>query len=491
MYTFQKKQFEPDSDEILSCESIVYDSLLHAANATRVADSLLNYSETAQQKMYALWLKAVKLGENDKRAESIALLLKSLKLAKQQKDFCLEARIYTNLSKQYRRLGFIDKGKDFITESLIASSRIQIKDLALKTVILANLELVEYDIESENYVSAVAYLKMAVFAINNESEGSGKYVDLARCEEKLARCYLGMGNDSIALNRYEKAKDCIDKSNIGASILRHKIYNGLIGIYVNQNAYDNAKTYVKKNSVIIDKLNNDFLKEHFYKLAAEYYKQNEVEDSSEIFMTKYKAVLIRNREATRTMVNMASNKLYDLPNRVSNNESEKEHAFGVLEIMCFVVLPSLGMYCNRKKIFEFVNNLKAKGTKAKRSILICSGKTESKILIKLKEFENSDKFLDSNMSLPTLVTYLNTNSKYLRYILKKHRGLDYNTYINKLRIDYVKTKLNSDSEYLNYKISFLAEVSGFSSHSKFSTNFKKFTAHCPSDYINKLKSKQT
>ena len=119
---------------------------------------------------------------------------------------------------------------------------------------------------------------------------------------------------------------------------------------------------------------------------------------------------------------------------------------------------------------------------------VLSEKTENELLDKLKQFENSKKFLDKNISLPMVIGQLNTNTKYFRQMLKKHRETDFNSYINELRIQYILNKLNTDKKYLSYKISVLADECGFSSHSKFSASFKTITGDSPSNYINNLKN---
>ncbi|WP_341222344.1 helix-turn-helix transcriptional regulator [Polaribacter atrinae] len=123
----------------------------------------------------------------------------------------------------------------------------------------------------------------------------------------------------------------------------------------------------------------------------------------------------------------------------------------------------------------------------KSSDFTISQKTEDYLETKLKEFEESDLFLDKNMSLPKLLGLLNINSKYFRRFLKNNKNTDYNNYIIRLRIYYIKEKLITDKEYLNYKISYLAEECGFSSHSKFSASFKSVLGVSPSEFIHKLK----
>lgn len=112
--------------------------------------------------------------------------------------------------------------------------------------------------------------------------------------------------------------------------------------------------------------------------------------------------------------------------------------------------------------------------------------TEQNILASLKKFEGTTKFTNKDMSLATLAAQLDINTKYLSEIINKHYNDNFNTYINKLRINYIIEKLKNEPEYLNYKISYLAEESGFSSHSSFATVFKSITGIAPTVFIDLL-----
>lgn len=113
--------------------------------------------------------------------------------------------------------------------------------------------------------------------------------------------------------------------------------------------------------------------------------------------------------------------------------------------------------------------------------------TEDILLSKLKRFESSNKFLNRDMSLALLSGQFETNTKYLSETIHKHYNDNFNTFINKLRINYIIDKLKNDGNYLNYKISFLAEESGFSSHSSFATVFKSIIGMSPATFIDLLK----
>ncbi|MFN3969125.1 helix-turn-helix domain-containing protein [Flavobacterium sp.] len=112
--------------------------------------------------------------------------------------------------------------------------------------------------------------------------------------------------------------------------------------------------------------------------------------------------------------------------------------------------------------------------------------TEEQILNKLKKFESSKRFINKDISLAVLAGQLDSNTKYLSEIINTHYNVNFNTYINKLRINYIIEKLKTDPNFINYKISYLAENCGFSSHSSFATVFKSITGISPVKFIELL-----
>lgn len=112
--------------------------------------------------------------------------------------------------------------------------------------------------------------------------------------------------------------------------------------------------------------------------------------------------------------------------------------------------------------------------------------TEDQILIKLKRFESSKRFINKDISLAVLAGQLDSNTKYLSEIINTHYNVNFNTYINRLRINYIIEKLKTDPNFINYKISYLAENCGFSSHSSFATVFKSVTGISPVKFIELL-----
>ena len=115
--------------------------------------------------------------------------------------------------------------------------------------------------------------------------------------------------------------------------------------------------------------------------------------------------------------------------------------------------------------------------------------TEEILLEKLNLFEKNKNFLDSNVSLSSLSSRFKTNTKYLSYVINKHKQKDFNSYINELKIHYIIEKLKNEPEYRKYKISYLAEECNFSSHSKFTATFKTVTGLAPSLFLSYLDKK--
>lgn len=109
--------------------------------------------------------------------------------------------------------------------------------------------------------------------------------------------------------------------------------------------------------------------------------------------------------------------------------------------------------------------------------------TDELLLSKLTKFENGNKYLSKDISLAQLASQCDTNTKYLSEVINQYKGKNFNVYINELRIHYIVNKLKTDPIYLSYKVSYLAEECGFSTHSSFSTVFKSITGITPNVFI--------
>lgn len=162
---------------------------------------------------------------------------------------------------------------------------------------------------------------------------------------------------------------------------------------------------------------------------------------------------------------------------LAKNDSEKIKTWIGVSILCLLLL----IY-HVYKLFNKKKKALTLNEETSKSIVI-SDRTEIEILEKLKSFENSELFLDKQLRLADLAKKLDTNTRYLSTIINSSKDKSFNSYINTLRIQYIINKLDTDSKYLTYKISYLADESGFASQSSFSTSFKEVAGMPPSVYI--------
>lgn len=164
-------------------------------------------------------------------------------------------------------------------------------------------------------------------------------------------------------------------------------------------------------------------------------------------------------------------------------KAEKERRQQLLILIalffCLVVYVASKFYLKKKKSAK--ENILIEKEAAKSKLI--PSKTEQEILKRLEAFEDSTLFLDKQLRIATLAKHLETNTRYLSLILNEKKNKSFNNYINQLRIKYIINKLDKEPIYLSYKISYLAEESGFASQSSFSTSFKEVTGKSPSAYI--------
>lgn len=119
-----------------------------------------------------------------------------------------------------------------------------------------------------------------------------------------------------------------------------------------------------------------------------------------------------------------------------------------------------------------------------------SNDTEKDLLVRLENFEAQEAFLDKDITLTTVATMFNTNTKYLSETIKKYRSQNFNKYINSLRVNYIVHKLYNEPRYRDYKISYLAEQGGFATYQVFILAFRKEHGVTPSYFIQNLRKDQ-
>ncbi len=222
---------------------------------------------------------------------------------------------------------------------------------------------------------------------------------------------------------------------------------------------------------------------------------------NDVFLVLNTEVGLMEQESVNTLFNMLTTQQESI--LVAEEDKYSKYFYltlagGLLAALLglFLLLKSEGRKKRLKEIISYLeitksNLIKAKlpKKKTKKRILIPE-ETERSLLLKLNKFEKSNKYLSKDMSLAVLAGQFETNTKYLSEIINRHYNDNFNTFINKLRINYIIEKLKSDPNYSNYKISYLAEESGYASHSSFATVFKSVVGMSPATFINLIKEER-
>jgi AraC-like DNA-binding protein len=452
--------------------------------AMHQADSLYIHSTSRKKQIRALMLSANILEKQERRLEGIEYALKALEICKQEKDYSFEARIYGFLSTQSRNIGYYDQGKHYLQKGIEVSSKIENQQQVERYLAMANHELAEYAFEEKDYDTALEKIELAILTYQKEKSENERYFILGEATGFKARSYAAMDQHQKALNAFIVADSLINKSGAGNTIYAALIYQGIGDVYFIENKMDSAIAYLKKAREITEQSKNNKLKESVYKSLATYYEKKGDVDSFAYYVTQHQHLLTENQRASKKMVNEMYHQLQE------SSKGDKKYWFILGGSLLVTFIGSTFIIINRR-----TKRLRAKENEAKSKVvrpqIKISKNAEEAIKDKLKAFEASNEFLRKDISFPQLTGILDTNAKYLSHYLKNHYDKDYTTYINDLRIHYIIDRLKSDTRYLEYKISYLADESGFATHSTFSSNFKRVTGISPSEFIGSLRSKES
>ncbi|TGD59067.1 helix-turn-helix domain-containing protein [Flavobacterium humi] len=321
----------------------------------------------------------------------------------------------------------------------------------------------------------------------------------------MGKIYSGLGDFEKSNGYFSKARLLLDKGNKENQFAEIFVLNGLAGVNFHKKDHQKAIVLLSESLKIAQNLDNLYLTETISKqLAINYLALNDKANYK-----WYNANLLKISTQIENAEQESVNTAYNLIAKETENNylAKKQNyriQFYVALVLFFLVLIGCTMFWlkfhwKKKRLKEIINylevtrnNLVSRYTEKKEASkkVFIPQETEQALLNKLKRFENTTRFTNNDISLAVLSGQFETNTKYLSEIINKHYNVNFNTYINKLRINYIVEKLKSDPNFINYKISYLAETCGFSSHSSFATVFKSITGIAPITFIELLKNEK-
>lgn len=375
-----------------------------------------------------------------------------------------------------------------------------VKDFLHTSITLEQLALL---LERQNYKEASGKLQ-------NEEKAFGltlkndPFLNLKYAIVK-GRISFGLGDYDKAKSYYSEVLQLLDREKERNIFAEFYALTGLATIKFHEKVPQNGTQDLLKALEIANKLQNLYFIDTANKLLVANFIVLNDSANYKLYNHEFLKTQAQLENADQESVNTAYNLIVKEQEKHYKNQLNEYFTKLYVALSLFlVILMGCGFvwfkyYWKKKRLNEIIsylevtrNNFIIRFTEKKdvSKKFFVPQETEQLLLAKLKRFENSTRFTNKDMSLAVLAGQFETNTKYLSEVINKHYNVNFNTYINKLRINFIVKKLKSDSNFINYKISYLAETCGFSSHSSFATVFKTITGIAPITFIELLKDEK-
>ena len=469
--------------------------------ALHIADSLYQTAKTDIYKVRSSMLISDLYHRKANRDSSIHYAIIADKIANSANIYEWQARISGVLSTQYRNMGLLNQGKIYLEKGLKASQKIQDQNKSNQFRGQVYQEMGYYALNSDNYSKAVEHFRAARAIFNDLSESKTRSLFLSQTEEQLGKSYLKLQKLDSAKYHYGRGLALASETANGKTVFKGFIYLGLGKIYLAQNKLEKTKKNLELALDISKTSGLPDFKADLYQCLAQYNKAigdiSKFTHYNEFYVNLVRKNALNNQQYADNVVTKTTQELHGIKN--SRKVLLLITAIVIFLLMAFSVLYLRKQKKHTKKYQKLIIDLKAEsqtGSSISENTTIplpnengiqdriMPQETESHILEQLHNFEKGNLFLQSNLTLAQLAVHFEINTKYLSHTINKHKGKDFNNYINELRIMNIIEKIEKDPKYLNFKIGYLASECGFSSHSKFATVFKNVIGIPPSKYIN-------
>lgn len=496
-YTHHKKNFDSSYYHIAT-ELAATD----IERAVAGAENLLNGATDSLQKIKCLMLLATLKERTGKHAEALEYAIKGEVLAEKAGNIQWQIRIAGFLSTTFREVGLIAEGKKYmaVADKINRSSM----GSPLFNVFL-HQEKAYYEIEDNQYSKALKEIDSAIVLLNDVPQNKANPIINATCFQLAGFCYLQL--DSLEKSKLSLLK-ALDLLKDQETELKGFVYQNLGDLALKQQQAEQSKNYLDSALHYSASSQNLNLQLRTYRSLKEYYTRQNKSDSAVKFQSMYTKLFESNAALTSSISNDLLEKLgMELEKKDSKNATLYLACGLLLLIIVLIVLYfTYSRRKERKKYLAYVARLKdQKALLEQRNFsttagedrsmiierkpgLVVPAETAERVLADLHRLEQEGYYLKSDVNLSYLSALLKINSKYLSAIINQYKEKDFNNYINELRINYIIEKLQNDQQYLDYKIAYLSQECGFSTHSKFTAAFKAVTGIAPSAFISNTRN---
>lgn len=472
--------------------------------AISVADSLLINSTNSHQEMKSLMLIATLKGRTGDVVETLSNAIQAEEIAKRDNNYEWQVRIGGFLSTTFRGINLTEEAKKYLAVAEKANKKTK-TDSPSYSIIQAFIhqEKAFYKIGEENYHDAIEELRKAEVEISKTPQELRNKIFLATNYQLLGDCFLKLQDYEKASENYNLSLTELDEQD---SELKGFLYVGIGDVEMYYKRNDAALQYYKKAENYIQTSDNFNLKSSVYQKLSNYYKTIGEKGEAIKYNEMYLTYIHAHAKSTKVIFNQLLKQIHLEREKESksNNYFLGVSAFLLSLVLFLIVYYSLLRVKQRKKYEDLIgswgkvsnfNKLENPSLRQNESTrnyekISISQETVERLLSELEKLEEDAFFTQADISLTIVAAKLQTNPRYVSYIIHTHRMGDFSNYINKLRVNFILNKFRDDPEYLEYKLSYIAKELGFSSHSKFASVFKTITGISPSVFIFHLKKEK-
>ncbi|WP_228421939.1 helix-turn-helix domain-containing protein [Chryseobacterium soldanellicola] len=468
--------------------------------------SLLNSDQNTEHKIVLQNIISQAYAMKGNYVESVTISGEMEDAGKQNYSGFLKLFTDYSLADQYQNLDLYHQSQKIISDLLNDKKTFRNDDQKSK-ITIAKL----YQLQGLNYGITRDYNK----ALENFDK-SDQYIDTHNEENKIIGFENKIFRSSYLMKQGKVEEARIFLENVIINLNQHYNYQFLTAL-----AYENLSRYffikqdygkavenLEKSLLKIQNLPYNGLKVRIYESLSNNYfalhNDEKYHQYNKLYMETKTQLDSGQREGIRYIVKLVEN--YQNKNLEFQKQNELKRFWILASILLLIIVVLIIYFLAQnarnkevKKQFEFfekqnkrtlLSPVSAEKSPEKDCSKISKEK-EEEILQKLREWELSDQYLSKSMSLSMLSAQMGVNTKYLSEVINNSKGKNFNGYINELRINHIAHLLKTDPVYLNYKVSYLAEFSGFSSHSAFTTVFKSVTGMSPNAYIQEISKSRT
>ncbi|WP_300674459.1 response regulator transcription factor [Soonwooa sp.] len=478
--------------------------------AIEIGNEILNSQKaTDLEQSYALIGIGTSYSIKGKPSKAIPFLTKAIEVAEKTDNYELRinsnlalANLYTKMNLHEESFHYIVKAKNEAKNEPNDTTRL-FTEIRIATQLGQNLNL------QEKYDESLKSLNEALALAKKYEQVNKKMV----ASLEFSIIYSAIGETLYNQKKWDESENAFIKvleySTTGENPKFERAFsNSYLGkIYYHRKEYQRAIDTLQVGAKVNDDKRSYIQADLYHTLSQAYEKLDD-----EKLSNQYNQLYLNEKSKISDEEKIALSESLKNEMRISQEQDEKKRVNYMVFGSIIVLLIGIGAYIVfrilrkkredkvlfQKTIQKLEESIKEKEitevelqsqvVKPKKTSSSATEFTENKLLQKLEKFENSEAYLNPKVSLSNMASQFDTNQSYVSELINTFRNKSFNQYINDLRIEYICRKIYEDSTYRNYKISHLAELSGYPSHTTFTKIFKKVTGISPSVFIANAKS---